>query len=344
MFRYISTSIFITLSTLTYGQGRHIIYQKDKGTASISGTVLNEFSGEPFVGEVIAYKIEDGPYMPIDTVELDEEGVYFFANLPFNKYILWAAAKEESVRNHYSTYYPHEEFYSNAGIIDLKENIDSVNISMIYIAFPVSEPGDKLDVKVEVDEGLYRESYGLSQIQCALFRKVQFADKSIEYLLNDFRRTDSKGEFYIGNMEPGQYLFHVEYPGIPSDPEAYFEIADYNYRTEIQAEITLSKINIQIEKISLIALQIANFPKMEGFPNPVTHNYILNYELRGSTESLQFALYSTIGKLVLSDELDSGIGKHQKSIDLENFRSGIYILKVFNADRSIARTLRIVKN
>lgn len=338
MFRYILTSIFITLSTLTYGQGRHIIYQKDEGTASISGNVLDQVRGLPVAGKVIIYEVMEGPYLAIDTAVIDEGGGYIFESLPLGKYILWTSAKH--VSSNYPTYYPQGEFYRNTEIIDLKENLQNINISMISLV-PWIDARNFFGGEVKSDIEL---TNGLDSIVCTMYRGVSTEGGKLEYFMYDHTLTDQNGKFVFRTLETGSYLFHIEYPGIPSDLDAYFEYDESKEQVEIIATITNSKINISIENKPILKVNELFVSKMEGFPNPVTHNYILNYELRGSTEILQCCLYSSAGKLVLSDELDSGIGKHQKSIDLENLISGIYTLKVFNADRSITRTLRIVKN
>ncbi|MFY0605355.1 MAG: T9SS type A sorting domain-containing protein [Cyclobacteriaceae bacterium] len=340
MTRFIVISIFIIYSTLVFGQTNDGANQKEGSTASISGTVLSEIANEPVEGMVIVYKIVEGPYIPIDTVGIDENGVFVFEGLPHHQYIIRARSKKSRSGGLYPTYFPKAEFYSDAQIIDLIEDVDSANISMITLP-PFIEAYSYFAGSVKSEVELPN---GVQSIGCTMYRKVRSSrENPIEYVLYDYDETDMNGIFEYQDFEGGEYYLHVEYPGIPSDSNAFFEYNDYEFTTEITATITNSKINIVIEKVPILNVQQLYFSEIKGYPNPVINEYTLDYQLSRSTDDLQYFIYSTAGTQIASGRLASRVGAHQHSINLENISQGLYILTLTNADQSISRSLRIVK-
>ncbi len=85
--------------------------------------------------------------------------------------------------------------------------------------------------------------------------------------------------------------------------------------------------------------------KCKLYPNPITSNSKLSFDLNDD-QLLSIQLYDINGKLLktLIEDKNYSIGHHNVNIDLlENISEGAYILKIFNTDRTINKSINILK-
>ncbi|WP_395060081.1 SBBP repeat-containing protein [Flavobacterium sp.] len=73
--------------------------------------------------------------------------------------------------------------------------------------------------------------------------------------------------------------------------------------------------------------------KLTIYPNPSSDIFTLNSETRGN-----IVVYDLIGKIIKSETIDLGITK----LDLNNYPSGIYLMKVTN-DNNQTKTMKLIK-
>jgi hypothetical protein len=73
--------------------------------------------------------------------------------------------------------------------------------------------------------------------------------------------------------------------------------------------------------------------KLSVYPNPSSNVFSINSETRGN-----IVVYDLIGKIIKSETIDLGITK----LDLSNYPSGIYLMKVTN-DSNQTKTMKLIK-
>ena len=73
--------------------------------------------------------------------------------------------------------------------------------------------------------------------------------------------------------------------------------------------------------------------KLSVYPNPSSDMFSINSDTRGT-----FVVYDLIGKMIKSETIDLGITK----LDLSNYPSGIYLMKVTN-DSNQTKTIKLIK-
>ena len=73
--------------------------------------------------------------------------------------------------------------------------------------------------------------------------------------------------------------------------------------------------------------------KLSVYPNPSNDLFFINSETRGN-----IVIYDLIGKIIKSENIDLGITK----LDLSNYLSGIYLMKVTN-DANQTKTMKLIK-
>ena len=73
--------------------------------------------------------------------------------------------------------------------------------------------------------------------------------------------------------------------------------------------------------------------KLSVYPNPSSEVFYINSDSRGS-----FVVYNLIGKIIKTETIDLGITK----LDLANYPSGIYLMKVTN-DSNQTKTMKLIK-
>jgi|GEM_PF-5414273 len=81
--------------------------------------------------------------------------------------------------------------------------------------------------------------------------------------------------------------------------------------------------------------------RMEVFPNPSSGLFTLRGVHEGASW-LRIGLYDAQGKFILENKVDEPFTEFRESIDLTNYASGVYFLRVYSDDYS--RMFRLVKN
>ena len=80
------------------------------------------------------------------------------------------------------------------------------------------------------------------------------------------------------------------------------------------------------------------------YPNPATDFVVVNLENKGAEENISLNLYSLEGVLVFSETLFiPQRGTTSTKIDISQLASGVYSLRVSNADTGNFETLQIIK-
>jgi hypothetical protein len=106
-----------------------------------------------------------------------------------------------------------------------------------------------------------------------------------------------------------------------------------------ESELTILDVNV----IETINSNIDNtFGKIMIYPNPIS-DYIQVVLMEDITLNCKIQLYNLSGDLVLYKDLDL-VGQNSIiSIDISNFQSGVYVLKVFNENNIIIKKISKVK-
>ncbi|WP_395047209.1 T9SS type A sorting domain-containing protein, partial [Flavobacterium sp.] len=73
--------------------------------------------------------------------------------------------------------------------------------------------------------------------------------------------------------------------------------------------------------------------KLTVYPNPSSDVFSINSDSRGI-----IVVYDLIGKIIKSETIDLGITK----LDLSNYPSGLYLMKVTN-DSNQTKTMKLIK-
>ena len=79
-----------------------------------------------------------------------------------------------------------------------------------------------------------------------------------------------------------------------------------------------------------------------AYPNPVSDYLNVSFNFMDKQDII-IELSDITGKKVLFERYDGMIGKEEKSVSFSNLKSGIYILNIYNTERTFLKTVKIQK-
>jgi len=279
-----------------------------------------------------------GIYPEVDSVPLAADGSFVFEDLYPGNYTLLAVPDKDQYPDYVPTYFGNQTGWKSAPFNDLypKFNSNIVNIQLVEV--PRLTPGDGSgevsgtisyadDVEDVRKSILARPAKKASVVLLEKTKKSTMAGDVVAYL-----ETDDYGMFSFSNVPDGDYILHVEVPGL--DMLEIHEVTIVGDQIVSGMDYTISEDGIYIgwplgtPQPETVNLQI--------YPNPGTGLIQMDLPVAGS---YRVRVYATDGRMALDEQFESAGGA--RSIRIPGEDRGIYLIRVQGP--GIDETIKYVK-
>jgi len=287
----------------------------------VAGTVLNFFGDTIRNGKVRMFRYSPQP-RPFDlgyVANITSNGYYEFNFVYTDDYVLRAERDTMDYPDAFNTYFESTTRWFEASIVTVITDTFSIDI-IVQTADTVPGPGT---IRGIVKRGNFAGKVAGSgdpfdDINVTLIKKP--ANTAVDGTL-----TDTNGVFEFTNVAQGDYLLHIDVPGIPIDTNFVISITQNDPTTE-NIEVTVDSNQISFKDVTGISQvmpdQRAGF---EIYPNPTSGNFTIALDVQG-IKDVKIRLCNIIGQEIFAIELNQFLGKYQKEINLNDHPLGIYLL------------------
>lgn len=312
--------------------------------------ILDSNDGTPLSnGEVIIYRIKEGPYAGEDTVMVSPDGHYVFENLVLGDFIV--LVKPERPSNPQpgdvvpvQTYFEETEFDSAATVVNVRERIEGVDIQLVTYTIPEKDPigatiiglieSEFEEDAIEDEEAARVEARRkVKKAGCSMRRRTRGGggrtgqDES-EYELFAYVESDDEGYFDFTGIPAGTYLLNIQYPGIPMDATSDIEFVIgedvQEQKFEVIALIEATGITVVTEEVLSVAKPYIKDLKL--YPNPTADVLRVDYLVNRKISDLKLSVLTVKGDELLTMELDSRMGAQSVKVDFSGYDAGMYFL------------------
>jgi hypothetical protein len=280
-----------------------------------------------------------GIYPEVDSAMLDAGGNYLFENLYPGNYTLLAIADKAQYPHAIPTYYGDQTGWKTVSFNDFypKFNANVFNIRLGEAVPP--GPGDGAG-QMSGTISYENESTGVLKGTAArpapksaviLLKKSKKSTMASEVVA--YVETDEYGMYSFTNVPDGDYLLHVEVPGL--DMLEIHEVTIVGEQIVSGLNYTIGEDGIYIgwpAGVSLLENETINI-----YPNPGTGLILVDFPEAGDYE---MKIYGTDGSLVMKEQFHSAGGA--RSIDMTGENDGIYFIKIMGPGTDA--TVKYIKN
>lgn len=320
----------------------------------ITGTIFKEGSTPLAGGLVDVYRIESGPYTLEDSAIISQEGVYRFDRVVLGDFIVKVTPEEEDsvvLQTHYIS----QQDWVDADTLFLRQKAEQIDIQMLPNPgnFDVAPGNTGFLIGLLEDQtnssGRIDARRKVKKAGCSLRRRTRSGggrgnQQEDEFVLVAYVETDDDGNFSFSNIPPGYYRINIQYPGVPMDESSQIEFeisAEFeNTGFQLNASITDEAIIVNLEEI------LGNLkPFLKNtmlYPNPVDEVMNIDYLVYRKMESLIFEVIDLKGNTLYHQELPHQMGNQSTSIELKQFGSGVYFIRL-SANEGFYDVIRFIK-
>lgn len=145
--------------------------------------------------------------------------------------------------------------------------------------------------------------------------------------------TDADGRYTFKDLPAVDFRLHVDIAAIPMD-STYYLLYSAGDTTTTDLDFYYDSLYIYIYNTSGVASQNAN--NHEGvivYPNPATQQITLAFYDRESVNT-NIAIYDLFGRMISEKELLTGTGENMIVFDVNDYKPGIYFIKISDANYS----------
>jgi len=311
--------------------------QKATAVANLEGKVQVNATTPVTAGKVILQKINPVgvAFDTIRTLNVKNDGTYKLEKVPLDDYILLAQGDKAAYGNYFPTYYEGSIFWEIADTIRLNNNLPNADITLVSLPTEPKGEGVLKGIFEEELPGGRVENRGRISGASATVRRNQAIGRPAKVMAEEiirFTYTDEAGAFVFSQLEVGNYLLNIQYPGLPMDPKSdiAFSIGPKSQRqNEQQVDALAIAGQIKVTKRVIVGL-IAEQEHVEVYPNPV--NGDLYVELGEGNGIGQMKLFDIRGSVLLSKDLTTV----KTASDLSQFSPGVYILKIYRNGKEVS--------
>lgn len=275
--------------------------------------INNPFNTGDF-GYAYLYRLLDGEILPVDTIQFDTLGYFYFLNVPAGDYLLKAGLKQNS--SNFSSYLP-GYFEHFSGWIEA----DTLRITADYFMAHVH-----MAMLVDLPSGLGNiEGYVVADVPTTVRARIGNCQVTLGDSLGRPVRctyTDGTGSFRFDYLPDGNYILTAEYTGLYSDI----------------VQVRIDPVQPVLDNIEVVlhdspqgigpAGKPASFD-VSIFPNPASGE--LNIAIRSDkVQEIQYRMINALGQTILQKDLRVQAGNSLEQAAVSGIPPGIYILRISN--------------
>ncbi len=330
---YAANDIVVGESIVGEGEYQYSSWLVGLASDVILGGVISDVDENPvYPGYVKAVKSAFwGCYPVVDSVMLQDDGSYLFDNLYPGNYAILAVADPTQYPDALPTYFGDQTEWENASFHNIypKFNSDINNIRLVEIEPMSSADGSGqmsgtilyADEERSMKKGTSaRPAAKSSVILLKKSKKSTMAGEVVAYT-----ETDESGMFAFQNVPDGDYLLHVEVPGLEMLETHEVTIVGDQIVTGLDYTISDNGVFIGWG----VGISFLENETLKIYPNPGPGLILMDLPAAGE---YAVNIYSTDGRLVLNLAIDSAGGASSLNISAEP--DGIYLISVEGPETS----------
>jgi len=258
---------------------------------------------------------------------LSNNGWYEFQNLMPDAYIVLAIPMDSSLTGYVPTYHDSALFWNNATIVNLSANA-TANIHLQSVS-TTTGPGTIGGTIVWNSAATKCVGFTSPLVKAAGDVAVILTDENDQ--LQQFTASNADGSFQITDLPYGNYVMHIEIPGLYVEPFAF---------TLDENNANLNGFVVDVDFGTIVLLGVDDFSAasmIRAYPNPVSDVLTLSIpESLSMPESVQ--IFDAMGKLI------DRVHPQQSSVSIQtsNWQSGLYYLQIHLSDGQDV-SLKVIK-
>lgn len=352
---YRLTATSTDLPDLTIETRNHNVW----ATTDITGSVYADDQGGLLThGTVQVYRIfEEGPYQLSDSATLDSEGAYLIEDLVLGDFVLLVKNDLTDFPDVIQTYYESTEDWLNADTLVVRSAVEAVDIEMIFKPDPASDPagadfqGIVYSELPPADTVIDEEARGMARAAakragCSMRRTVSSGrDDASGYELYAYVESDENGYFSFTDVEDGEYVLNIQYPGIPMDPDAAvnFTVGGDKENQVFAIEAVITEKAITVESNEILYARKPYLKDVNLYPNPTAGILTADYLVYRKLDDLKVQLWDLKGALLGERPIDASMGVQQVELDLTAYRDGLYLMVFTDHANTFKHEIKIIK-
>lgn len=262
------------------------------------------------IGVGFLYKIEDEGVIPIDTVEFNLHGIFYFYHIIAGEYIVKTDLDLQST--YYSEYFP--------GYVG--DEINWVNAEIIHFY----QTSFDNDIDLHQTPGY---SYGPGNIS-GIVENYETGGclNSIELLILDendnslsYTHSCEEGNFYFHDLAYGTYQIFAEVAGIQSSAQEVIISAENPNWSDLIIIIDFTNGTSYINEFQDYELMSVG----DIYPNPIVNNAKIAICLDKSSD-IKYSIINHLGQAVYRNHELLSAGKQTLNVNVSDLRNGLYSL------------------
>ena len=319
-----------TMTTCVTTTSKTIVVNSNP-SAPIYGQILNSTSTNTDKGKVVLYKFDTSGnnYIEIGNTDIKTDTLYqvsyyYFASIPYGKYLTKAILDPSSV-----LFNSHAPTYCNSAVLWNQANPFTHNTTglnhPINLSFLVPTMGTG-SISGQVFEN--NKQLGDPVPNVLVILKNQYNE------VVSFKHTNQNGEYSFTGLGLGSYTVFADVININAIPQAV---------TLTQNQSGVSEINIILNVIAEINEIPDKSSQFSIYPNPAkdriyiqSKNYI--------SDNCNLSIYSLTGQLMYEESISTNNKSLEAEIELTNFKEGLYLLMLVDSEsRKYISKISIIK-
>ncbi len=316
--------------------------QRVLATATLSGQLLEEANVPITKGLVRLLRIPtSGGYDTLRTQTVNNDGTFSLNNVVLDDYLLLGDADTVEHIGSLPTYLKSVIYWEEADTLFVNE--DREDLDIVIQKRPAETPkgtglisGVFEDTNIQEDGRTLRNKR-IANAGASVRRRVNVGKPEDEELvLVAWIFTNEEGEFEFNNLEQGEYLLNLQYPGYPMDPTSFINISiGTGLSRRVQVEALVEQTNIVVKKLVVTGWDEAE-QRFAVFPNPANGN--MHIKILHSMNNLTYSIANALGSEVLQGTLPFTGVAH---IETGNLPAGVYVVTVAEGGATL-QTFRMV--
>ncbi|XOV92651.1 MAG: T9SS type A sorting domain-containing protein [Bacteroidota bacterium] len=298
-------------------------------------------------GDVIVLGIvPDGPYLQLDTAQVDANSEYLSQDVDLGDYLLLTRPNFTEDPLFIQTYIGSSIYWIEADTLRLRQPLSEgieINIKkvppdpelgtaeisgIVDTDFPESGRVDLLDARQRA-----------KRAGCSV-RRFRGAGRFEDWELFAYVESDDNGQFTFPELPDGLYLFNVEYPGIPMNPQSDIEL-EVKPGAKLNIEAIITENTITVNDLTL------GLPRTVGdlklYPNPTDGGKTrLDYRIDRNIKDFELKIWTISGQQVHQEMIPHTIGNQSVTLDVSHLKEGLYLLHMEDSGQNVMIQMKMI--
>jgi Leucine-rich repeat (LRR) protein len=311
-----------------------------RAVATLTGKVFETASLPVTRGQILIFKIT--PAGSYDTLALKpaigSDGSYS-ARVILDDYLLLANADAAAFPDDLPTYYKNTIFWEEADKLVVEGNQSGLDIRMQKK--PTIRPQGTGSIFGYFEnrqvEGRTNANERVAKAGASVRRRTRIQrPKEDQLTLVTYLFTNDQGEFDFTNLEEGEYLINLQYPGYPMDERSFINIfigKGADRRINVEALIQANKITVN--RIAITGWDEGD-AEFSVYPNPAS--LYINIRNHLQQPGLAVLITNALGQRVLQQSM---LTNGDTSVKVDGLTEGIYQVHIMSGGQQV-RAFRVL--